>query len=118
MEKELNDLLRQVELIRLRASETYLAWHKAIVEAKNADGEYCKLHEDCAVIENQIKELRKAQDEIQRKMRVRSKLMENHPELTDLYVAHKEAETAKESMEQRLAQAFNPDRRKEARIED
>jgi len=118
MEKELNDLLRQVELIRLRASETYLAWHKAIVEAKNADGEYRKLHEDSAVIENQIKELRKAQDEIQRKMRVRSKLMENHPELTDLYVAHKEAETAKESMEQRLAQAFNPDRRKEARIED
>jgi len=108
MEKELNDLLQQIELIRGRALETYSAWHKATIDAKNTDGEYRKLHEDNVVIENQIKELRQAQNEIQRKMSVRRKLIENTPELSALYVARKEAETAKDSMEQRLSQAFNP----------
>jgi hypothetical protein len=113
MEKELNDLLRQVELIRQRESDAYFAWHKAKVDAINADGECRKLHEDSAVIENQIKELKQVQNEIHRKMSVRRKLIENNPELTALYVAHKEAVAAKESMEQRLKQAFNPGYRDE-----
>jgi chromosome segregation ATPase len=112
MEKELSELLRQIELIRQRALDTHSAWHRAKVDAMNADGEYRKLAEESNAIERQVTGLRTAQNEIQRKMNARRKEIENTPEMQKFYVDYKEAEAVRVSMEQRLNQAFVDDYKK------